>query len=80
MRAFFDALGADRAARLAEVSADGAEWIHDVIRQRARRHASALDSYHVVAWANKALEKVHRRLAADLRATGALSSKTPAGR
>lgn len=71
VRAFFDALGAERAARLAEVSADGAEWIHDVIRQRAPQARICLDSYHVVAWANKALEKVRRRLAADLRATGA---------
>ena len=68
--AFFDALGPQRAARLAEVSADGAEWIHDVIRERAPQARICLDSYHVVAWANKALEKVRRRLAAELAATG----------
>jgi transposase len=70
VQAFFDALGPERAARLAEVSADGAEWIHDVIRERAPQARICLDSYHAVAWANKALEKVRRRLAAGLRATG----------
>jgi transposase len=70
VRAFFDALGPERAAILAEVSADGAEWIHDVIRERAPQARICLDSYHVVAWANKALDKVRRRLAAQLKATG----------
>jgi transposase len=67
---FFDALGAGRAAALAEVPADGAEWIHDVIRERAPQARICLDSYHAVARANKALEKLRRRLAAGLRATG----------
>jgi len=70
VRAFFDALGPERAAELTEVSADGAEWIHDVITERAPAARICLDSYHVVAWANKALEKVRRRLAAELRAAG----------
>ena len=70
VRAFFDALGAGRAAALAEVSADGAEWIHDVVRERAPQARICLDSYHAVAWANKALDKLRRRLAAGLRATG----------
>jgi len=70
VRKFFDDLGEHRAALLAEVSADGAEWIHDVIRERAPQARICLDSYHVVAWANEALEKVRRRLAAELRATG----------
>jgi transposase len=52
------------------VSADGAEWIHDAIRERAPRARICLDSYHAVAWANKALEELRRRLAAELRATG----------
>ena len=39
LRAFFDDLGADRAAQLTHVSADGAQWIHDVVGERARRRA-----------------------------------------
>jgi len=36
---FFDDLGAERAAALTHVSADGAEWIHDVVAARAARGA-----------------------------------------
>lgn len=75
VRAFFDDLGAERAAWLTEVSADGAEWIHDVIRDRAPQARICLDSYHVVAWAGKALDKVRRRVAAGLRDTGAAELK-----
>lgn len=75
VRRFFDELGPGRAAALGEVSADGAEWIHDVVRERAPQARICLDSYHVVAWANEALAKVRRRLAAELRATGAAELK-----
>ena len=70
VRAFFDDLGPERSAALAEVSADGAEWIHDVIAERAPQAKICLDSYHVVEWANKAVGKVRGRLAAELKATG----------
>jgi len=68
--AFFQALGPERSAALAEVSADGAGWIHAVVTEKAPQAKICIDSYHVVAWANEALNKVRRRLAADLRATG----------
>jgi transposase len=38
---FFDDLGAERATELTHVSADGAEWIHDVVAARAPRRCSA---------------------------------------
>jgi len=70
VRAFFDDLGPQRSALVAEVSADGAEWLHDVVAEKAPQARICLDSYHVVAWANEALNKVRRRLAAELKATG----------
>ena len=70
VRAFFDDLGPERSALLAEVSADGAEWLHDVVAEKAPQARICLDSYHVVAWANEALNKIRRRLAAELKATG----------
>jgi transposase len=48
---FFDDLGGDRAAQLTHVSADGAQWIHDVVAARAPRAVLCLDAFHVVAWA-----------------------------
>ena len=58
---FFDALGETRAALLTHVSADGAEWIHTVVKQYAPRAAICLDPFHVVMWGTKALDKVRRR-------------------
>ncbi|MGH3857972.1 MAG: ISL3 family transposase [Pseudonocardiaceae bacterium] len=73
---FFDDLGAQRAAALTHVSADGAEWIHDVVTERAPRAVLCLDAFHVVAWATKALDEVRRRLAAELRRTGRAEQAT----
>jgi transposase len=68
---FFDDLGRERSARLTHVSADGAEWIHTVVAQRAPQAVLCLDPFHVVAWATKALDAVRRDLWNDLRAAGA---------
>lgn len=67
---FFDDLGAGRAALLTHVSADGAEWIHTVVRQRAPQAVICLDPFHVVTWATEALGRLRRRLAAELKAGG----------
>jgi transposase len=58
---FFDELGADRAAKLTHVSADGAEWIHTVVREKASQAVICLDGFHVVMWMMKALDKVRGR-------------------
>jgi transposase len=55
---FFQALGESRSALLTHVSADGAEWIHAVVKERAPQAVLCLDPYHVVAWVTKALDKV----------------------
>lgn len=70
VRAFFTALGPDRARLLTHVPADGAEWIHDVIREHAPQSAICLDPFHVVKWAGEALDELRRRLARELRAAG----------
>jgi transposase len=70
LRVFFDALGAERAAQLTHVSADGAEWIHTVVADRAPQAVLCLDPFHVVAWATKALDAVRRDLWNELRRTG----------
>jgi transposase len=67
---FFDALGPGRAGQLTHVSADGAQWIHTVVRARAPQAVLCLDPYHVVAWATGALDEVRRGIAAELKAAG----------
>ena len=60
LRSFFDALGQDRAHRLTHISADGAEWIADVVAERAPDAVRAMDPFHVVAWATDALDEERR--------------------
>ena len=67
---FFDALGPTRAAQLTHISADGAEWIHQVVAERAPQAVLCLDPFHVVAWATSALEAVRRGMWNQLRASG----------
>jgi transposase len=68
--AFFDALGEERSAQLTHVSADGAQWIHDVVREKAPQALICLDAFHVVKWAGERLDELRRRLAGELRAAG----------
>ena len=67
---FFDALGPVRSAELTHVSADGAEWIHAAVAQRAPQAVLCLDPFHVVAWAVKALDEVRRQTWNKLRGNG----------
>jgi transposase len=60
VRAFFDALGEQRAAQLTHVSTDAAEWITTVVAERAPQAVRCLDPFHLVAWATKALDDVRR--------------------
>jgi transposase len=73
---FFDDLGAERAAQLTHVSADGAEWIHDVLTERAPHAVLCLDAFHVVAWATEALDAVRRAMVNQLRAGGQTEEAT----
>ena len=67
---FFDALGKERSKKLTHVSADGAEWIHNAVKQRAPQALICLDAFHVVAWATKALDEVRRGMWNKLRWQG----------
>lgn len=58
--AFFDALGAKRAAQLTHVSTDAAEWITTVVAGRAPQAIRCLDPFHLIAWATDALDQVRR--------------------
>jgi len=71
LRKFFDELGAERSAQLQLVSADAAEWIEDVVRERAPQATRCLDPFHVVQWATKALDEVRREKWNELRTAGA---------
>ena len=61
LRRFFDALGAERAARITHVSADAADWIATVVAERCPNAVRCADAFHVVAWATDALDEVRRQ-------------------
>jgi len=60
LRGFFDALGPERCALLTHVSADGANWIGDVVAERCPNAVRCADPFHVVRWATHALDEVRR--------------------
>ncbi len=64
---FFDALGAERCARISHVSADGAAWIAVVVARRCPNAVRCADPFHVVKWATEALDEVRRGAWNDAR-------------
>jgi transposase len=77
---FFDALGPARAKLLTHVSADGAEWIHPVVRARAPQADLCLDAFHIVKWANEKLDELRRHTARELRDAGREDQAATIGR
>ncbi len=63
LSAFFDALeasGAGRCAQISHVSADGADWISEVVAKRCPNAVRCADPFHIVRWAGDALDEVRR--------------------
>jgi transposase len=67
---FFALLGPERAARIELVSADGADWIFNAVRDACPNAEICLDPYHVVAWASAALDEVRRAVWKQARRAG----------
>jgi transposase len=59
---FFDLLGEDRCDQIELVSADGADWIADVVGLRCPNVQLCVDPFHVVSWATQALDLVRREV------------------
>ena len=73
VHAFFDALeasGQGRCAQITHVSADGAEWIADVVGTRCPDAIRCADPFHVVGWATEALDAVRREAWSNARRGG----------
>jgi transposase len=58
VRSFFDELGPGRAAQISHVSADGADYIGEVVAERCPDAVRCADPFHVVQWVNDALARV----------------------
>ena len=67
---FFDLLGDERSSKIRLVSADGAGWIGDVVKERCANATLCIDSFHVCQWASKALDEVRRDVWNEARKGG----------
>jgi transposase len=60
--AFFERLGPQRCALIRHVSADAARWIAESVARHCPNARLAADPFHVVKWANEALDEVRRNV------------------
>lgn len=67
---FFTLLGPQRSALIELVSADGADWIFNAVRDACPNADICLDPFHVVAWATDALDEVRRQVWNTARRAG----------
>jgi transposase len=61
LHGFFDLLGDEGCAQITHVSADSADWIERVVATRCAHAVMCADPFHVVKWANDALEQLRRQ-------------------
>jgi transposase len=73
LEAFFDLLGDERSCLIKLVSADAAEWIASVVRERCQNATLCADAFHMVAWATKVLDEVRKEIWRNARRIGAPS-------
>ena len=60
LTAFFDLLGEERCNKIRLISADGAEWIANVVKAKCKNATLCMDPFHVVKWCTDALDEVRR--------------------
>jgi len=70
VRAFFDALGAERTAQIEAVSSDLGAWITREVAASCPTAALCIDPFHVVRLASDALDTVRREVWNDARRAG----------
>ncbi len=70
LEAFFALLGDQRCQAISLVSADGAEYIANVVAETCPNATVCADPFHVVSWATKALDEVRREVWNQARRQG----------
>ena len=66
-------LGEERSALIRLASADAAEWIATVVRERCRNATLCADAFHMVQWATRALDEARKEIWRNARTIGAPS-------
>jgi transposase len=67
LKGFFEALGEEGRARIELVSVDAAPWFVGVLRSTFPNADVCIDPFHVVKWANEALDKTRREMWRELQ-------------
>ena len=67
LAAFFAALGPQRCAQITHVSADSARWIAKAVTRACPDAVRCADPFHVVKWANQALDEARREIWNQIR-------------
>ena len=80
LASFFDQLGEHRCAQITHVTADAADWIATVVKERCPQAVRCADAFHVVAWATDALDQVRRQAWNDARKLARTEPKRAVGR
>ena len=57
---FFKELTEEQCAKIKYVTADGARWIADCVKEYCPNATRCIDPFHVVSWANDSLDEVRR--------------------
>lgn len=70
LQMFFESLTEEQRAGIEYVVADGAKWITRQVEKFCPNAKRCADPFHVVGWANNALEDVRKRLTTDTKKKG----------
>jgi transposase len=77
---FFEGLTPEQRASIKHVTADGAGWIADCVKEYCPNAERCIDPFHVVQWATDALDEVRRDAWRDARKEASKGAKRKAGR
>jgi transposase len=72
---FFKELTEEQRANIKFVTADGARWIADCVKEYCPNAERCIDPFHVVAWANDALDEVRKSAVRQAKKDAALGKK-----
>jgi len=78
LTSFFEELTKEQSDKIKLVSADGAQWISDCIKEFCPNAQRCIDPFHVVMWANNCLDEV-RKSAIKEASKEAAEGKTVSG-
>ena len=80
LRGFFESLTPEQRASIRYVTADGASWIADCVKEHCPNAERCIDPFHVVQWATDALDEVRRDAWRDARKEASREAKRKTGR